>query len=94
MIRALALCLLATPAAAEPPAGCGDALIIIEMLASDYGEGAIETRASQAGGTMTLFANRATGTWTIVFSQPDGTVCVVAAGLELVSLSGGLPANN
>ena len=92
MIRALALCLLATPAAAEP--GCGSPYEAAEMLASDYGEGAIMAGSFQSGGVMVLFANRATGTWTVTVSQLDGTVCVVAAGVGLEQLSGGLPANN
>lgn len=78
-LTALALTLLALPAAAAGPS-CGARDAILDRLASQFGE----TRRGVGLGTQNrvveVFASEATGTWTITVTLPDGRMCLVASG--------------
>lgn len=77
-IALAALCLIATPATAEPQ--CGDREIIAANLAERFGETPIGMGLSVAGEMVEVFASAKTGTWTLIASKPGGQSCLVTHG--------------
>ena len=84
--------LLAAPASAQNASNCAPRDIIVEKLASKYGE----TRQSMGLGAnnavIEVFASDETGTWTITVTSVHGMTCLVASGQAFETLAEALPA--
>lgn len=76
----LAAILLATPAAAQNRAACGDVHALGKMLAQNYGEHRIVTAINGDGSLTIVFATPSGSTWSIVKATPSGPACLVAEG--------------
>ena len=82
----------ATQAVAQQARNCGPREMVVDRLASGYGE----TRKSMGLGAnnsvVEVFASEETGTWTITVTQPNGLTCLVASGQAFEELVEALPA--
>ncbi len=67
------------PAAAQTSA-CADRTMIVERLASEYGETRQAIGLASANQVVEIFASDETGSWTITVTRPDGMTCLMAAG--------------
>lgn len=71
---------------------CGPRAMVVDRLASGYGE----TRQSMGLGAnnqvIEVFASSETGTWTITVTTPAGMTCLVASGQAFEELAEALPA--
>ena len=76
----LAATVLATPAAFAQSASCAQRDMIVERLASKYGESRQSAGLNQNNGMVEIFASEETGTWTILVTMPNGISCLMAAG--------------
>jgi len=76
---AIALILTATAATAQNNE-CGPRDVVIERLASKYGETRHSIGLGGSGVVMETFANAETGTWTITVTTPNGLTCLIAYG--------------
>lgn len=76
-IAALAA-LFAFPAFAQQ--NCAPRDLVVERLASEYGESPQMMGIDQRGSIFEVFASLDTGTWTVVITTPSGQACFVAAG--------------
>ena len=87
-----ALALAAREAGAQTSRNCAPRDVVVERLASGYGE----TRQSMGLGAnnavVEVFASEETGTWTITVTLPTGLTCLVASGQSFEALAEALPA--
>jgi hypothetical protein len=91
---ALAFCLFFAwfeLAQAHSARNCGPRDLVIEKLASGYGETRQSIGLGQNNAIVELFAARTTGTWTITVTTPDGVTCLVASGDAFETLAETLP---
>ena len=79
MKLALALCLMATPALADPLA-CAPRSKLAQKLSEGWGETSQAQGLSNDGKSILEFFGRPNGTWTLVVVTPDGKACIIAAG--------------
>lgn len=81
--------LIAGPALSQR--NCAEHAMVVERLASGYGE----TRQSIALGSdnsvVEIFASLETGSWTITMTQAGGPTCLVASGQSFQMLNETLP---
>lgn len=70
--------LFAGPAWAQN--NCGDRGVVIERLASKFGEAFAGGGLRNSQAIIEVWASEETGTWTILMTLPDGQSCVMAAG--------------
>lgn len=76
-----AVALIAAPlAASAQQASCAKRDMIVERLASKYGEQRQSAGLNQNNGMVEVFASDETGTWTILVTMPNGISCLMAAG--------------
>ena len=87
---AMALCLLALPAAAQSR-NCADHARVVERLASGYGESRQSIGLGSDNTVVEVFASLETGTWTITVTRPGGPTCLVASGGAFQMVSEALP---
>ena len=91
MLGALILGLGAATADAQNTRNCGPREMVVERLATSYGE----TRQSMGLGAnnsvVEVFASSETGTWTITVTSPNGLTCLVASGQAFEELAEALP---
>lgn len=81
MIKQAAIALLLTATAATAQNNeCGPRDVVIERLASKYGETRHSIGIGGRGVVMETFANAETGTWTITVTTPNGLTCLIAYG--------------
>lgn len=89
MIGAVVAACLTGPATAQ---NCAPRDLVIERLATKYGE----TRQSMGLGAnnavIEVFASEETGTWTITVTSVHGLTCLVASGQAYETLAEALPA--
>ena len=82
-----AMALAAQDVSAATNRNCAPRPLVLERLATAYGE----TRQSIGLGTnnavIEMFASAETGSWTITVTKPDGETCLVASGRSYESLS-------
>lgn len=74
---ALALCLLASPVAAQE--NCAPHKQVVAQLADQYGE-TLQSAGMAAGELVEVYASEASGTWTILSTDAAGKSCMIAAG--------------
>lgn len=82
--------LMATSAAAQSR-NCAEHAMVVERLASGYGESRQSIGISANNTVVEVFASLETGTWTIVVTQPGGPTCLVASGEAFQVLAEALP---
>ena len=61
-------------------ASCAQREMIVERLATKYGESRQSAGLNQNNGMVEIFASEETGTWTILVTMPNGISCLMAAG--------------
>jgi len=83
--------LLASTAHAQTARNCGDHTVVVERLASSYGEARQSIGMSSANHVVEVFASPETGTWTITVTQAGGPTCLVASGVGFQALNEDLP---
>lgn len=92
----LAFGLLATslvPANAQGR-NCAPHEMVVERLASSYGESRQAIAMNPDTSVLEVFASADTGTWTITVTKPEGLTCIVAAGQHYQTLAEALPAED
>lgn len=83
------LVLAATQVQAQ--ANCAPRHLVIERLATGFGETRQSVGLGSSGQVVEVFASPVTGTWTITVTLPDGTTCLVASGEAFQNLAEALP---
>lgn len=86
-----AIPLLASPANAQSARNCADHAMVVERLASGYGEARQSIGMSSDNAVIEVFASSETGTWTITVTQAGGPTCLVASGAGYQALNEDLP---
>lgn len=84
------LALLAGTAHAQSNS-CGTHDLVVERLASGYGESRQSIGMASDGNVVEVFASEETGTWTITVTAPGGPTCLVASGAAFQVLAEALP---
>ncbi|WP_299845699.1 hypothetical protein [uncultured Roseovarius sp.] len=89
---AAAAVLMASPAVAQSGPNCAPREMVVDRLASKYGE----TRQSMGLGAnnavVEVFASDSSGSWTIIVTTANGLTCLVASGQAFEELAEVLPA--
>lgn len=70
---------------------CAPRPIIVEKLASKYGESRQSIGLNGKNQVIEVFASPQTGSWTILVSNPAGVSCIVAAGQAFEHVAEKLP---
>lgn len=76
---------------AQTAQNCAPRPMVLEQLASDFGETRRSIGLARQGQVVELFASAETGSWTITITLPNGLTCLVAAGQAFESLAETLP---
>ena len=85
------LALTSVPASAQQVRNCAPRDIVVERLASGYGESRQSIGIGAQGAVVEVFASNDTGTWTITVTNPSGLTCLVASGQSFETLAEALP---
>lgn len=88
---AVAALLAAPPPAAAQGRACAERSVLVERLASGYGETRQAIGLAAGNAVVEVFASPVTGTWTIVATMPGGLSCLVASGIAWETLAEALP---
>ena len=80
VIFAVLAAFFAAPAMAQIANNCAPREIMIERLASGFGETRQSIGLGAQGSVVEVFASLETGTWTIVVTAPSGVTCMAAVG--------------
>ena len=83
---ALAVLLLAS-ANAQAASNCAPREIVVDRLASKYGESRQSMGLGTNNAVVEVFASDKTGTWTITVTSAHGMTCLVASGQAFRLLS-------
>lgn len=84
----LAAALIAIPLSADAQGqNCNYRNVIIERLASKYGESRQSIGLTSDGRAVETFASLETGTWTVIITMPSGISCLAASGDSFESLN-------
>ena len=83
--------LAAAPAAAQTVRNCAPRDIVVERLASTYGESRQSMGLGANNAVVEVFASQETGTWTITVTSVHGLTCLVASGQAFEGLAEALP---
>jgi len=59
---------------------CADRALVLDRLASAYGESRQSIGLGANNAVVEVFASTETGTWTITVTAPTGVTCLVASG--------------
>ena len=81
-----ALILFASTASAQSR-NCADHAMVVERLASGYGETRQSIGLGADNTVVEVFASLDTGTWTITVTQAGGPTCLVASGAAFQALA-------
>ena len=85
----IALACAPVTAAFAQQASCAKRDMIVERLASKYGESRQSAGLNQNNGMVEVFASNETGTWTILVTMPNGISCLMAADKAWEGLADG-----
>ena len=91
---ACAATLLANTAAGQTARNCAEHTLIVEQLASGYGESRQSIGMSSDNTVVEVFASHETGSWTITVTQAGGPTCLVASGTGYQALNEELPSTD
>lgn len=86
-LAAGALIVAANAAQAQSPRNCGPRELVVERLASAYGEQRRSIGMGANNQVMEVFASSETGSWTITVTLPTGMTCLIATGQSFESLA-------
>ncbi len=86
------LALAATTGFAQNMRNCAPRDIVVERLASKYGEARQSIGLGANNSVVETFSSKKTGSWTITVTLPNGTTCLVASGQNFEALAEALPA--
>lgn len=90
-ICAAAAVLMAGPAVAQSGPNCAPRDMVVDRLATKYGE----TRQSMGLGAnnavVEVYASETSGSWTIIVTSANGLTCLVASGQAFEELAEVLP---
>ncbi len=70
---------------------CAERSLVLETLATKYGETRRSMGIAADQTVMELFASEATGSWTLTVTLPTGMMCLVAVGQNFEATSETLP---
>ncbi|MEQ6250110.1 hypothetical protein ABMC89_14545 [Sulfitobacter sp. HNIBRBA3233] len=79
-------------ASAQGQRNCGPRDLVVERLASGYGETRQSIGLGSGNRMVEVFASDATGSWTILVTLPTGLSCLVASGQSFETVTESLPA--
>ena len=88
---AAALIALTVPAASFAQPQCAPRAVVLDRLASGFGETRQSVGLAQGNQVVEVFASQDTGSWTITVTLPNGTTCLVAAGQAFERVTEALP---
>ncbi len=83
--------LIASTTLTQAQQNCADRTLVIERLASTYGETRQSIGLAQNNTMVEVFASADTGTWTITVTNAAGLTCLVASGEAFERLAETLP---
>ena len=83
--------LLASASLAQAQQNCAPRALVIERLASSYGETRQSIGLAQNNTMVEVFASTDTGSWTITVTNAAGLTCLVASGQAFERLAESLP---
>jgi len=83
--------LLSTQALRAQDGNCAERGVIVERLASQYGESRQAIGMAGDRQVVEVFASLETGSWTILVTTTSGIACLVAAGQHFEHLNEPLP---
>jgi len=72
---------------AQQNRNCADRALVLERLATAYGESRQSIGLGADNSVIEVFASTETGTWTITVTLPSGQTCLVASGQAFEVLS-------
>ncbi|MEM8542282.1 MAG: hypothetical protein AAGF25_15115 [Pseudomonadota bacterium] len=72
---------------------CAPRDMVVERLASKYGESRQSMGLGANNAVVEVFASEETGTWTITVTSTEGVTCLVASGQAYETLAEVLPAD-
>lgn len=87
---AATLAILATTASGQSN-NCAEHAMVVERLASGYGESRQSIGIGADNTVVEVFASLETGTWTITVTTAGGPTCLVASGAAFQALAEALP---
>lgn len=85
------LALAATTGFAQTANNCAPREVVIERLASKYGEARQSMGLGANNSVVEVFSSSETGTWTITVTVASGTTCLVASGQHFETITEALP---
>ena len=83
--------LAAGQATAQQANNCAPREVVVDRLATGYGETRQSMGLGAQGAVVEVFASDDTGTWTITVTMPNGMTCLVASGQSFEALAEALP---
>lgn len=83
--------LIASTTLTQAQQNCADRALVIERLASAYGETRQSIGLAQNNTMVEVFASTTTGSWTITVTNAAGLTCLVASGQAFERLAETLP---
>lgn len=86
----VAVAALTGPAAAQQ--NCAPRDMVVERLATRYGESRVSMGLGTDNAVIEVFASDETGTWTITVTTVQGLTCMVASGQAFEAMAEALPA--
>lgn len=72
--------MVASPVAVGQVLACDDRQVVLEHLASEYGETRVGSGITNGGQLAEVLSSGEEGTWTIILTGRDGIACLIAAG--------------
>lgn len=85
-----ALALTATGAQAQS-GNCAPREVVVDRLATAYGETRHSMGLGAQGAVMEVFASHTSGSWTITVTMPGGLTCLIASGQAFEAMAAPLP---
>ena len=86
------LALAATTGFAQNARNCAPRDVVVERLASKYGEARQSMGLGANNSVVEVFSSNETGSWTITVTVANGMTCLVASGQNFETLAEALPA--
>ncbi len=80
------------PAPAGQDNNCAPRQVVLDALATKYGETRQSIGLGANNAIVEVFASAETGSWTITVTVPSGLTCLVASGQSYEALTEALPA--
>ncbi|SEM46444.1 hypothetical protein SAMN04488077_10517 [Roseovarius tolerans] len=91
LIPGLAVLALIAGGAQAQPGNCAPREVVVDRLATAYGETRQSMGLGAQGAVMEVFASQTSGSWTITVTLPDGLTCLIASGRVFEAMAAPLP---